>query len=131
MTAALSDRRWTKGPGDFDQTFLDARGTKYVVHSCSVEVTPRVTLPDQTVKLEIQFQGDEPLAAADLSNLRTELFSNNGVISSVPTDEGPKTAGVRTLIAKFHAPTEPGPYGIRLELFGLESLTAFFAVMHS
>jgi hypothetical protein len=129
MTAALSDRRWTKGSDSFDQTFLDAHGVKYVVHSCSLELTPRVTVPGHDIELMIRFQGDEPLTDADLSNLRINLFSNNAVISSIPTDDGPNSPGVRTKRATFHSPNEPGPYGIRLELPGLQSLTAFFAVI--
>jgi pimeloyl-ACP methyl ester carboxylesterase len=129
MSAALSGRRWTKGSTDFDQDVTDADGKSVLLHGCSLEITPRVTAPSQTVNVVLACRGDDDISTAKLTNLRFLLFSNLTTLGSVSYVDSTASPNDRTFSGNFLAPDKAGPYGVKALLPGMEPLSAMFAVI--
>jgi len=131
MKVALSDRRWTSGQSGFEQTLLDAQGRSFKIQSVSVAIAPSLALAGQDVTATVQLRGNPDISNADLSQIAIELPSSN---ANAPQSLGQfsetlDTTGQRTLVVKFHAPSDPGSYKLEIKLSSLEPLSEYLDVL--
>ncbi|UED34248.1 esterase/lipase family protein [Rhizobium ruizarguesonis] len=129
IKAALSDVRWTAGSYSFEQTIWDSRKRSYRIKSGQLDISQRITAPDQPLVMLITLHGGPELASADLANFGLEISTNGPGrrIEVAPTQEhGPNSVTVSFAI---NAPHDPGAYSLRAVLPGLPSFSVPFAVV--
>jgi pimeloyl-ACP methyl ester carboxylesterase len=129
LTAVLSGQQWTAGSAGFTQVLRDAQNIKYRIEAASLDISPRVVSPGDQVTVRWTIRGEDTIRDAMLSNVRLDVIGDDKQIGAISSVDVARDIGSRSFEGKFVAPSTAGSYQVQLDMPGLETLDAIFAVI--
>ena len=130
IKATLSDQIFHAGSGGFSQQLIDDNNNKIKVTSASLSLEPRIVTPAGRLVGTISLGGGEELKGARFSNIHMDIIRDGIVVGKYQVrDQGSSQGSKKILRQEITAPTDTGPYSLRVSMPGAQSIELAFGVI--